>query len=608
MARSILVDLVLVLGLARLGQTTLAGSQSFVFDFTDDMEGWSSYRGSWRWTDRARLNNTLPAASSDDGFAVMDAPNSSDELYTPFVSAPKGATVVFSFFLRSEWEGSNTLSVDLIEQGKDPTMFLDLTPYSSPFARSWVTVTGEIPPMENEVLLAVFCYNGKVAPVGSLMYGCAIDQIQIDIHGEETTAAPTEAPQTTTDALLTTAAPTEAPETTAAPTEAPETTAAPTEAPETTAAPTEAPETTAAPTEAPETTAAPTEAPTTEGPPGPLIFDFQSSVQGWTLSEMNGGAWRRVTFDHENHFVTAPPEGPKVLQVFPSHIFAGTVLAQSPLLEAVDETVRVLITFWMDGTNDFPAQLKVRKRTDFSTFDVNPIMNLDPFGDQENHKWITYSTYLTRMVVGQTFTLNLEGSLGSNLNNSVAVNKIVVEGVKVIQTDLTNLMDFENGLFGWSTGNMDGGRWVLQPWSDLDHLLNVPKPSDGENFLFVERFDIHSGVISLESPAFPIQAGERKKVHIKFWIRGSVIYPAALRLRKKSVNGAYDDLPFLNLAGYGDIDNPDWIYLDKEYYIPIDETEEAFQIVIEADLGSDSANLVALDDLTIVTEYYTGRD
>lgn len=155
MARSILVDLILVLGLARLGQTTLAGSQSFVFDFTDDMEGWSSYRGSWRWTDRARLNNTLPAASSDDGFAVMDAPNSSDELYTPFVSAPKGATVVFSFFLRSEWEGSNTLAVDLIEQGKDPTMFLDLTPYSSPFARSWVTVTGEIPPMENEVLASI---------------------------------------------------------------------------------------------------------------------------------------------------------------------------------------------------------------------------------------------------------------------------------------------------------------------------------------------------------------------------------------------------------------------------------------------------------------------
>ncbi|XP_047501534.1 uncharacterized protein LOC125047323 [Penaeus chinensis] len=318
---------------------------------------------------------------------------------------------------------------------------------------------------------------------------------------------------------------------------------------------------------------------------------------------MNGAAWRRVTFDNTNHIVTAPPGGAKVLQVFPSHIFAGTALAQSPLLEAVSETVRVKVTFWMDGTHDFPAQLKVRKRTDYSTFDINPVMNLDPFGDQENHKWVAYSAYLRYMTIGETFTLNLEGSLGGNPNNSVAVNKIELEGVKVIQTDLANLMDFENGLFGWSTGNMDGGRWVLQSWSDLDPSLYVPKPSDGDSFLFVERFDIHSGVISLESPAFPIQAGQRKKVHIKFWIRGSVVYPAALRLRKKSVNGAYDDLPFLNLAGYGDIDNPDWIFLDKQYYIPVDETEEAFQIVVEADLGSDLNNMVALDDLRIITEY-----
>lgn len=50
------------------------------------------------------------------------------------------------------------------------------------------------------------------------------------------------------------------------------------------------------------------------------------------------------------------------------------------------------------------------------------------------------------------------------------------------------------------------------------------------------------------------------------------------RLRKKTVNGVYDDLPFLNLAQYGDIDNPDWIQLNKEYEIPVDEAEEAFQV------------------------------
>lgn len=38
--------------------------------------------------------------------------------------------------------------------------------------------------------------------------------------------------------------------------------------------------------------------------------------------------------------------------------------------------------------------------------------------------------------------------MGGNPNNSVAVNKIELEGVKAIQTDLANLMDFENGLFG----------------------------------------------------------------------------------------------------------------------------------------------------------------
>lgn len=34
-------------------------------------------------------------------------------------------------------------------------------------------------------------------------------------------------------------------------------------------------------------------------------------------------------------------------------------------------------------------------------------MNLDPFGDQENHKWIAYTAYLRYMTIGQTFTLNL---------------------------------------------------------------------------------------------------------------------------------------------------------------------------------------------------------
>ncbi|ROT64662.1 putative mucin-2-like [Penaeus vannamei] len=568
-------------------------ARSFVFDFKNDMEGWLSYRGSWRWSDRDSLANTLPADSIDDGFAVVDTVGS-DELYTPYFNATSGATFTLTFFLRSRWEGSNSMYVDMQKRGQQMTLFIDLNDYSSQFSSSWITVTGEIPPSEEDVMLIVFCYNGDVAPAGSLMYGCAIDQIQIDLHGDETTT------QTSTVATTT------SPETTDASTKAPETTAEPTEAPETTAEPTEAPETTVEPTEAPETTAEPTQVPeTTEGPNRILEYNFQSSVQGWTLSQMNGAAWKRVEFEGASHQVSPPPEGPWVLQVFPEHIFAGTALAQSPKLRAIGSSLTVDLTFWMDGTKDLPTKLKARRREGFSTFDVEPIMNLDPYGNQMNYEWVMFRASIHDLVPGETFTITLEGSLGGNPNNSVAINKVVLDGVEEIPTDTTEFIDFEGGLFGWSAGNMDGGRWVLKCWADLDPSLNVPQPSDGKNFLFVDRFDIHSGVISLESPAFTVSPGQRKKVVVTFWLRGSVVYPAVLRLRKKTVNGIYDDLPFLNLAQYGDIDNPDWIQLNREYEIPVDETEEAFQLVIEADLGSDAGNMAALDDLKIITEYIT---
>lgn len=320
---------------------------------------------------------------------------------------------------------------------------------------------------------------------------------------------------------------------------------------------------------------------------------------------MNGAAWKRVEFEGASHQVSPPPEGPWVLQVFPEHIFAGTALAQSPKLRAIGNSLTVDLTFWMDGTKDLPTKLKARRREGFSTFDVEPIMNLDPYGNQMNYEWVMFRASIHDLVPGETFTITLEGSLGGNPNNSVAINKVVLDGVEEIPTDTTEFIDFEGGLFGWSAGNMDGGRWVLKCWADLDPSLNVPQPSDGKNFLFVDRFDIHSGVISLESPAFTVSPGQRKKVVVTFWLRGSVVYPAVLRLRKKTVNGIYDDLPFLNLAQYGDIDNPDWIQLNREYEIPVDETEEAFQLVIEADLGSDAGNMAALDDLKIITEYIT---
>lgn len=50
------------------------------------------------------------------------------------------------------------------------------------------------------------------------------------------------------------------------------------------------------------------------------------------------------------------------------------------------------------------------------------------------------------------------------------------------------------------------------------------------------------------------------------------------RLRKKSSTGEYDALPFLNLAPYGDTDNSDWVELDTEYYIPVSERDDGFQV------------------------------
>ncbi|MDK2412755.1 hypothetical protein QHH03_27025 [Aphanizomenon sp. 202] len=289
------------------------------------------------------------------------------------------------------------------------------------------------------------------------------------------------------------------------------------------------------------------------------------------------------------------------MEIQPDEVLAGTVVAQSPLVEAVDTAMTVTITFWMDGADDFQAELKVRRKTDFSTFDVDPIMNLDPFGDQENRRWITYRASFDGLTPGQAFNVILEGSLGGHPNNSVAVDMVEIWGVREASLDHSSFFDFEKGLQGWSSGNLEGGRWLLQTWSDLDPSVGVPRPSDGQNFLFVERFDIHSGIITVESPVLTLSPGARHTLELKFWTRGSVVYPATLRIRKKTPEGRYEALPFLNLRNYGDTDNTHWISFSHQYLVPSDTEEVSYQLVIEADLGSDLNNLVALDDLKITT-------
>ncbi|XP_037798077.1 uncharacterized protein LOC119593173 isoform X4 [Penaeus monodon] len=629
-----------------------ARATEITFDFEADLDGWASLRRSWHWSDRDGLSSSLPA-DWRDGFAVLDQA-SSDELHSPQILMPEGGSVSMTFYLRSKHVGSNTLTVSyFVEDESFP--LLDLGDYSLPNTTDWVSVSADIPPTPAPLSLEVFCFNGYDTVPGEDLLGCALDQIVVHINCDQTvspteepttpgTEAPTEAttePVTDTPTEPETEAPTEGPtepETeaptegptepeTEAPTEGPTEpeTEAPTEGPTEpeTEAPTEGPtepETeaptepeTEAPTE-PETeaptepeTEAPTEEPTappstTETPDGPLVYAFNTGAAGWTLSHLNGATWTRREFDSNGRPVNDPPNGPWVLEIQPNEVLAGTVVAQSPLLEAVDTTMTMAVTFWMDGAEDFQAELKVRRKTDFSTFDVDPIMNLDPFGDQENHRWITYLATLDGLTPGQSFNVILEGSLGGHPNNSVAVDMVEIRGVREATLGHSSFFDFENGLRGWSSGNLEGGRWLLQAWSELDPSVGVPRPSDGENFLLVERFDIHSGVITVESPVLTLTPGAKQTLELKFWTRGSVVYPATLRIRKKTPDGRYDALPFLNLRNYGDIDNTHWISFSRQYLIPGDTDEASYQLVIEADLGSDLDNLIALDDLKITTE------
>nr|XP_045596153.1 uncharacterized protein LOC123756828 [Procambarus clarkii] len=412
-----------------------------------------------------------------------------------------------------------------------------------------------------------------------------------------TTEPPTTEPPTTEP--LTTYPPTTEPPTTEPPTTYPPTTYPPTTYPPTTYPPTTNPPTTNPPTTNPPTTNPPTtNSPTTEAPSGPLVFDFQDDTNGWSLVQMNNAAFSRVRF--QSSLVDAPPAGPWVLQVFQDNIQSGTVVATSPVLEAVDTEMKISLIFWMDGTVHYPAQLKIRRRFTFSSFEETPVMNLDPFGNQINQLWLTYNVTLTGLTLGQTFSLILEASQGGDPTNAVVINRLEVSGVRVIESDFT-IMNFENGLMGWSIGNMDGGLWQLVNWTTLNPSLKVPRPATGDMFLISSRNHIYSGVLSIESPLLPASGGTTKRLKFKFWVRGSVTYPAVLSIRKKTPDGRYDTLPFVNLRSYGNIDSQSWLNFQRDVIIPLEEGDFYYQLVIEVDLGGRNENLVGIDDLTITT-------
>ncbi|KAK8380030.1 hypothetical protein O3P69_016587 [Scylla paramamosain] len=734
-----------------------AGSQAntqYVFNFENDLEGWSSSRDSWRWADESILQgNTIPSGYYK-GFAVMDKKFTSGELYTTYFTASQGGNFTMKFYLRSQYHLSNTFKVYTKTRYNIVKLFLDLKEYSMPTTNSWTIVQKELPAEPQDIMFEILCYNGDKAPADHLRDHDPPQHNPPQHNPPQNLHKPpqnlhnppqnlhnppqnlhnppqnlhnppqnlhnppqnlhnppqnlhnppqnlhnppqnlhnppqnlhnppqnlhnppqnlhnppqnlhnppqnlhnppqnlhnppqnlhnppqnlhnppqnlhnppqnlhnppqnlhnppqnlhnppqnlhnppqnlhnppqnlhnptTEPPQSTTEPpQSTTAAPT---------TELPTTAATPTARPMTTV-PTIEPSTTTAPTTAPPTTAPPT----TAAPGGPITFNFESGMEGWSLVHMNEGAFRRVHFEDAAHRVGPPPDGPQVLQVFADNVQTGTVVARSPRLQATKDEMMIVIRFWMDGSQDFPAQLKLRRQFSYDVFEEEPVVNLDAFGDQINNVWFKYTKY-KKLEEGETFYLFIEASLGGDMKNSVAVSSIQLDGVKIIEDNEPMLFDFEGGLTGWTAGKNDGGIWELTTWEKLDPSLNVPKPITGEKFLIASRSSIYSGTITLESPIMEVSQGTNQLLKFQFYLRGTVTYPVVLRIRKKTPDGTYDDLPFIDLRKYGNVDYQQWMRLEHEIEIPVNPEDTQYQLVVEVDLGSNLGNVVALDDIQV---------
>jgi hypothetical protein len=291
------------------------------------------------------------------------------------------------------------------------------------------------------------------------------------------------------------------------------------------------------------------------------------------------------------------------LNLFANDVVSSTVMATSPrMIAGSTGEISLAVNFFIQGSQQYPAFLKIRRAFSYKTFDEEPALSMDGFGQVANQNWLSHGGVFKGIMPGEEFFIVLEGSLGiDQMMNQVAVSRIAIEGAYPAPTEERELFDFNDGLPGWTMGNTDGGRWSVKEYSEIDSSYNLPLPSAGPNVLWVDRFDIHSGVVSIDSPMYLVDPQVRKNLSIRFWIKGSLDYPASLRIRRKTVDGEYDFLPFLDFSGYGSVENQDWIVLNDFYQIPTDGLVGYFQLVIEADLGSGSTNAVAIDTLSVST-------
>lgn len=556
---------------------TLGLSTDNIFDFEDedDFEDFTVHRGFWHWSDRASVGWRVPE-SGGDGFALYSTPGEGDELYSEFVPLDFGLNYSITYFMASRWIHSTTFALHkLSREGDYLEEIVNYYTDSLPDNTEWMTVTGYVEPGPN-TLFSLFCESGDSNPEEGTGYlwGCAIDSMVL-VTGPDPSATTTVPPTTTTAEPTTTTAEPTTTTTTAEPTTT----------------------TTTAELTTTTTTAVPT---TTEDNSIIIDFTFENGTDGWVLGRSNGGAWKREkdSFDDVD-----PVSGEWMLRVHPVDIYSSVVMAMSPrMVVGPKGFINLAVDFYMEGSQEYPSYLKVRRTTSYITFDDTPALILDSFGDQYNQNWLQHGDIFDSLTPGEEFNIILEASLGiNNYQNQIAVSRVQVHGAELVESTEEEFFDFEEGLIGWTMGSVDGGRWLVYDYDDIDADFYITPPTDNGKLLIVDRFDIHAGVVTIESPPITFTPGTAKELNLRFWMRGTATYPSSLRLRRKTMDAVYDDLPFLDLTAYGNSNNLQWTELDSYIVIPTEGLEDYFQLVIEADLGADESNLVAVDMIRIFT-------
>jgi len=186
----------------------------------------------------------------------------------------------------------------------------------------------------------------------------------------------------------------------------------------------------------------------------------------------------------------------------------------------------------------------------------------------------------------------------------VAVSEIIVHGVELVPYEEQTFFDFSNGLKGWMPGLVEGGHFVLKHYSEMTETFNMPPPTNGDHVLTLERYDVHSGIMSIESPQMLFHFGTVKTAHITFWMRGSRIFPTSLRVKlKNNENGKYQEYPFMDFSPWGNQLMVDWLGLETEFVLEGVNKTGYYQLAIEADLGADMNNMIAIDSITVSTQW-----